>query len=111
MPDPKQEPTVTELELFKDVTAGQTEVTDYAPPTGEFLIVFIEAEGAYDLNCAIEVKFDSVLVWSSKGSSKMTRAKSFTGDGVKKVELILDATDLPTGSVFLGGYIKIEEPG
>jgi len=100
----------TELELFKDVTYGTTDVTQYhVPATGDFQIVCIEGEAAFDLNCAVTVKFNGVLVWTTKGSSRMDRPKTFTGDGVKKVELILDATDLTSGSVLLGGYVLIHQ--
>ena len=100
----------TELELFKDVAAATSDATQfYVPPVGEFKIECIEAEAAFDMNCAVEVKFDGVIVWMTKGSSRMDRHKSFVGDGVKKVELVLDAVDLPSGSIYLGGFVLITE--
>ena len=101
---------LTELELFKDVTYGTTDATQFViPASGIFKILCIEGEAAFDINCAVEVKFDGNLIWMTKGSSRMDRPKEFTGDGVKKVELVLDATDLPSGSAYLGGYVKIEQ--
>jgi hypothetical protein len=102
--------TRTTLELYKDVTAGTDDKTQFhVPATGEFSIVCIEGEAAFDINCAVAVMFDGAIVWVTKGSSTMDRPKRFTGDGVKKVELVLDANDLPSGSVFLGGYVLIEQ--
>ena len=101
---------LTELELFKDVTSGTTDATQFViPASGIFKILCIEGEAAFDMNSAVEVWFDGALVWFTKGSSSMERPKEFTGDGVKKVELKLDATDLVSGSVYLGGYVKIEQ--
>jgi len=98
------------LELFKDVTAGTSDSTqNYVPASGAFLIEYIEGEGAFDMNSAVVVKFDSTIVWMTKGSSKRTEPIELTGDGVKKVELVLDATDLPVGSVLLGGLVKIKQ--
>ena len=102
--------TRTELELYKDITNGTTDATQFfVPAVGEFTITLIEAEAAFDINCKVEVKFDGALVWMTKGSSRMDRAKRFTGDAVKKVELILDAVDLPSGTVTLGGFVLIEQ--
>ena len=101
---------LTELELFKDTAAGTTDATQFViPASGVFKILCIEGEAAFNVNCAVEVKFDGNIIWMTKGSSRMDRPKEFTGDGVKKVELVLDATDLITGSVYLGGYVKIEQ--
>ncbi len=101
---------LTELELYKDVTAGTEDKTQFhVPVSGDFLITKIESQGAFDINCAVEVLFDGQLVWFSKGVSTLDRTKEFVGDGVKKVELVLNALDLPSGSVFLGGYVMIEQ--
>lgn len=98
------------LELYKDVTAGTQDATEnWTPASGTFTIKNAQGEGAFDINCAIEVLFGGELVWITKGSSNMSAAKEFTGDGVKQVELVLNATDLPTGSVFLGGRVEIEQ--
>ena len=100
----------TELELYKDIDAGTSDVTQsYVPKSGEFFIECIEGEAAFDINCAVEVLFDGALVWLTKGSSRMDRSLSFTGDATKKVELKLDAIDLASGSVFLGGYVLIRQ--
>jgi len=100
----------TTLEIYKDVTAGTTDATqNVVPAAGLFRITVMEGEAACDINCAVIVKFDGAPIWLTKGSSKRTEPLELTGDGVKKVELILDATDLPSGSVFLGGLVKVEQ--
>lgn len=100
----------TKLEIYKDITYGNTDATqNFTPATGVFSIMCIEGEAAFDLNCAVIVKFGGDLVWSTKGSSRMDRPKELTGDGVKKVELILDASDLTSGSVLLGGFVLIHQ--
>ena len=100
----------TELEIYKDITAGTEDKTEsFTPATGDFTIMCIEAQAAFDINCAVEIKFDGVIVWMTKGTSRMERPKTFTGDGVKKVEIVLDALDLPSGSVYLGGYVLIHQ--
>jgi len=102
--------TRTELELYKDITSGTADATqNFVLAVGEFSIVSIQGEAAFDLNCAITVKYDGALLWSTKGSSGHKDPIVLTGDGVKKVELILDATDLPSGSVLLGGHVRIEQ--
>lgn len=100
---------ITELELYKDVMAGTEDATQEYAPAGEFSIEHIDGEAAFDINCAVSVWFDGAVVWLTKGSSEMNRQKMFTGDGVKKVILKLDANDLPSGSVYLGGYVRIQE--
>jgi len=100
----------TELELYKDITAGTTDSSQFVvPAAGVFNILCIEGQAAFDMNSAVEVWFGGALVWFTKGSSSMERPKEFVGDGVKKVELRLDAADLVSGSVYLGGYVKIEQ--
>ena len=101
----------TILELYKDVDSGADDKTQsYAPATGEFNIVIEEAEAAFDLNCAVKVMFNGTdIVYETKGSLGRNLTKTRTGDGVKKVELVLDANDLPSGSVLLGGKVVIVE--
>jgi len=101
--------TRIKLELYKDITNGTSDATqNYTPPVGTFFITLIEGEAAFDINCAVEVLFDGSPVWLTKGSSKRTEPIELTGDNSKKVELVLDATDLTSGSVLLGGLVKIE---
>ena len=100
----------TELELFADIDAGDVDATQtHTPATGIFTIRCMEGEAAFDMNCAVQVKWDGTVIWMTKGSSKNNRHYEFTGDGTKKVELILNATDLGSGSVYLGGYVMIEQ--
>ena len=100
----------TTLELYKDITSGTSDSSQFhVPVVGNFSIVSVEGEAAFDLNCAVRVVFDGTTVWFTKGSSKHNEPIELVGDNVKKVELILDAVDLPSGSVFLGGHIKIEQ--
>lgn len=100
--------TEIELELHKDITNGTEDITQNTiPPTGEFYITDIYGEAAIDLNCYVAIKFDGVLIWHTKGSSSSDKQRKFTGDGVKKVELVLSAVDLTTGSVLLGGGCKV----
>jgi len=100
----------TTLELYKDVTAGTDDKTkSHVPVTGDFSIVSVTGEAAFDINVAVRVDFDGSPVWVTKGSSKHADVIALVGDGVKKVELVLDANDLPSGSVFIGGHVKIEQ--
>lgn len=100
----------TTLELYKDITSGTSDSTKFhVPAVGDFTIVSVTGEAAFDLNCAVRVTFGGDTVWFTKGSSKHNDSIELVGDNVKKVELILDAVDLPSGSVFLGGHIKIEQ--
>ena len=100
----------TNLELYKDITSGTEDKSQsHVPDTGAFAITMICGEAAYDTNCAVVVKFDGNPVWLTKGSSKRDEPIELVGDGVKKVELVLDAVDLPSGSVYLGGLVKIEQ--
>jgi hypothetical protein len=93
-----------ELELHKDITAGNDDKTENtAPPTGEFYVTNVHGEGAFDLNCYVGFSFDGVLFWHTKGSSHTDKQYKFTGNGTKKVELILSAVDLGSGSAVLGG--------
>jgi len=102
--------TRTKLELYKDITAGTEDKTQsHTPASGAFRIVLCEGEAAADLNCAVIVKFDGSPVWLTKTSSSRTEPIELTGDATKKVELVLDANDLPSGSVLLGGLVKIEQ--
>ena len=96
--------TDAELCLHKDIAAGNEDKTkSNVPPTGEFWVTDVSGESSFDLNCYVAIAFDGVIFWHTKGSSKADNAFTFTGDGVKKVELILSAVDLPTGSAILGG--------
>jgi len=100
----------TTLELYKDITNGNDDKTQsHTPATGKFKIVLCEGEAAFDINVAVRVDFDGSPVWLTKGSSKRTEPIELTGDNSKKVELVLDANDLPSGSVFIGGLVKIEQ--
>ena len=100
----------TKLELYKDITFNTEDKTQsHTPATGPFSIVLCEGEAAFDPNVAVVVKFDGTPVWLTKGSSKRTEPIVLTGNAVKKVELVLDANDLPSGSVFIGGLVKIEQ--
>ncbi len=98
------------LELFKDIDSGTEDKTEsHTPATGPFTITFIEAQAAFDINVAVIVKFDGTPVWLTKGSSIRTKPIELVGDNTKKVELVLDANDLPSGSVYIGGHVKIEQ--
>lgn len=100
----------TKLELYKDVSAGTEDKTQsHTPSTGPFRIVEIYGEGAFDMNVSVIVMFDGSAVWLTKGSSSRLEPIDLVGDGVKKVELVLDATDLSSGSVYIGGLVKIEQ--
>ena len=100
----------TTLSLHKDVTYGTEDKTAFVvPATGVFYVTDIEGEGAFDLNCYVSIAFDGVIFWHTKGSSSSKKLFSFTGDGVKKVELILSAVDLPSGSAIIGGACIVRE--
>jgi len=100
----------TTLELYKYVTYGTEDKTQtHTPVTGPFEIVLCEGEAAFDINVSVIVKFDGDPVWVTKGSSKRTEHIELTGDGTKKVELVLDANDLASGSVYIGGLVKIKQ--
>ena len=102
--------TRTILELFKDVTAGTEDKTQsHTPAIGPFAITLMVGEAAFDTNVAVLVKFDGNPVWITKGSSRREEPIELVGDNVKKVELVLDANDLPSGSVYIGGMVKIEQ--
>jgi len=100
--------TEIELEVHKDVTYDTEDKTETTtPPTGEFYIVECFGEGAFDLNCYVAIHFDGALVWHTKGSSQSNKQYKFTGDGTKKVEVVLSAKDLGSGSALLGGGCKV----
>lgn len=102
--------TRTTLEIYKDVPGGTEDKTSsHTPETGPFRIVLACGEAAFDTNVAVIVKFDGSPVWLTKGSSFRTDPIELIGDAVKKVELVLDANDLPSGSVYIGGMVKIEQ--
>lgn len=101
--------TKTELKLDKDIGWGTIDKTQsFVPAVGEFSVT-AKGRGAFDINCAVKVLFDGALIWFTKGIDKTDEPLRFTGDGVKKVELWLDANDLPSGSVLLGGTVKIQQ--
>lgn len=98
------------LELYKEITAGNTDATQtFTPAAKEFKITHIEGQAAFDLNCVVKLEFDGVLVWHTKGASTRTKPIELTGDGVKILKLVLDATDLGSGTVLLGGRVEIEQ--
>jgi hypothetical protein len=100
----------TQLELYKDMLAGTSDATQFViPAVGPFKILAIEGQAAFDMNSAVKVAFGGVVVWFTKGSFLVSRHREFIGDGIKKVELILDATDVSSGSVWLGGFVSIEQ--
>lgn len=102
--------TKTTLELYKNITAGSDDKTQsFTPSIGYFYIVLINAEAAFDMNVAVRVDFNGSPVWLTKGSSQYLEHIKLLGDGIKKIELVLDANDLPNGSVFIGGIVKIEQ--
>jgi len=99
---------ITELEKYVDMTFGNDDKTQsFTPPVGDFWILRIEGQAAFDANCKVKVLFDNAIIWGTNGSSEMNRAQKYTGDAVKKVELVLDATNMPSGSSLLGGYVRI----
>ena len=100
----------TELEIYKDMAAGTSDATQFViPAVGPFIITSIEGQAAFDMNSAVKVLFGGEVIWFTKGSSEMKRHKELIGDGAKKIELVLDALDLVSGSVYLGGYLKMEQ--
>lgn len=100
----------TTLQLYKDVEFNTEDKTQsHTPATGPFEIVLCEGEAAFDVNVAVLVKFGGSPVWLTKGSSRRTEHIELIGDNSKKVELVLDANDLPSGSVFIGGLVKIKQ--
>lgn len=101
---------VTKLELFKDVSSGTEDKTQsHTPATGPFHITLMEGEAAFDMNVAVIIKFDGDPVWLTKGSSRRIEHVELIGDNSKKVELVLDANDLGSGSVYIGGMVVIEQ--
>ena len=100
----------TILEIYSDVQSGTENKTQFhVPSSGLFRIMLVEGEAAFDVNVAVIIKFDGVPVWLTKGSSKRTELIELEGDGVKKLEIVLDATDLSSGSVYIGAFVKIEQ--
>lgn len=98
------------LELYKNITSGTSDATqNFVPAAGPFRIIIQEAESGFDLNVAVKIMFDGALVFETKGNLVKEIFKERVGDAVKKVELVLDATDLPAGSALLGGKLTIEQ--
>jgi len=99
----------TRLCLHKDITAGTKDETQTYTPSGEFRLVRASINAAYDLNCVVNIDFDGEILFHGKGGETLMSPITRTGDGIKVVKLILDAADLPTGSVILGGDVHFEE--
>jgi hypothetical protein len=98
----------TILEIYKDVTYNTEDKTQsHTPAVGPFTITMVCGEAAFDTNVAVILKFDGDPIWITKGSSLRTEPIELVGDNTKKVELVLDANDLPSGSVYIGGMAKI----
>lgn len=99
----------TRLNLHKEITAGQTDETQTYTPAGPFTLSKAAINGAYDLNCVVRIEFGSEVIFHGKGAEVLLEPIDRVGDGVKIVKLILDAIDLPTGTVYLGGDAHFEE--
>jgi len=99
----------TKLILHKDITSGTKDETQTYTPAGGCVLKHASIAGAYDLNCVVKIEFDGALIWSGKGGEILQSSIDIAGDGVKIVKLVLDATDLPSGSAILGGEAHFEE--
>jgi len=100
----------TRLNLHKDIASSDTDETQsFIPGVGEFSLVMGAIYGGYDLNCKVEVTFDGGIMFHGKGGETLLAPVTRTGDGVKVCKMILDCTDLPSGSATLGGDMHFEE--
>jgi len=99
----------TTLSLHKNIIFGNIDDTQKYVPAGDFALTQGHSFGAYDLNCLVKITFDGEILFHGKGGETLKHVVRRTGDGVKEVKLILDAMDLPSGSVVLGGFGEIEE--
>ena len=103
--------TRTELDLAKEVAAITEDYVEFTPALGEFQIMFMRGEAAFDANVAIKLIWDyggtEEILWITKGSGYRDKLIRRTGDGVKKLAIALE--NGLASPVLLEGYAYVEQ--
>lgn len=101
---------ITLLKNVAEVSSGNEDASaTYTPAAGRFSIMNVSAEAAFDMNVSVGVRYNSNVVFLTKGNVSFKDLGSFVSTGSEVVELFLDATNLPSGSIFLQGSLEVIE--
>ena len=97
------------LVLVKSVAATSSEVETFTP-AAKFNVAGFFGEAAFDPLCEVQLVWDhggaNELLWVIKGSGKIPFGLERTGNGVKKLAIVLN--NRLANSVFMAGYCSVE---
>jgi hypothetical protein len=102
-----------ELNLSKEVAASTTMANTYIPASGKIVSVICFCGNAvYTVNSVVKAVWDydtvnEEIIWSSKGDVQTDLNYEATGDGVKKLAIVLENGE--DGPVVMSGMIKFVE--